>query len=197
MYWITHKVCEENGSYSKSISRLMSLALPFMTETVVVVIEKQIRCQGLAFRKHGMNNCLVEAGVEQFFINKLPSALTVRFDARLRLRNHNVNMANIMLKQSLKTQSVQICKQFLNLNIQHANIQNYFDHHGKKDDLSDCLLQALAYYNMNLSSFPRLVIAREESDVLDDSVLDLTDDSSSNVILIFNLNIHGLPSEFD
>jgi hypothetical protein len=109
MYWTTHKVCEENGSYSKSISRLMSLVLPFMTKTVVIVIEKQLRCHGLAFRRHGMNNCLVEAGVEQFFINKAPFALTVRFDPRHRLYKHGVDIATIVLKKSLKTQSVQIC----------------------------------------------------------------------------------------
>jgi hypothetical protein len=87
-------------------------------------------------------------------------------------------MGNIVLKKSLKIQSVQICKQFLKLNIQSADIQRVFDNYDdKKDDLSDCLLQALACYNMHRSLFPRLVRAPEESDISDDSILDLTDDS--------------------
>jgi hypothetical protein len=72
IYWYIHEVHTENGSFSQSISSLMELALQFMTETVVVVIEKQIRCRGPAFRKHGRNNCFVEAAVEQFFITKMP-----------------------------------------------------------------------------------------------------------------------------
>jgi hypothetical protein len=37
LYWAIHKVIELNGSFSQSISSLMAQALPFMTETVVVV----------------------------------------------------------------------------------------------------------------------------------------------------------------
>lgn len=184
-YWAIHEVRENNGSFSQSISSLMELALQFMTETVVVVIEKQIRCRGVAFLRHGMNNCLVEAGVEQFFINKMPLAHTVRFDSRHKLIRHGVNMANIVLKKSLKIQSIQICKQFLRLNIQNANINMFFDNYNdKKDDLSDCLLQALAYYNMHSLSFQRLIrvpeiLPLEDNlmvDMIDDSILDLTDE---------------------
>jgi hypothetical protein len=63
IYWNIHAVREVNGSFSQSISGLMALALPFMTETVVIVTEKQIRRRNRAFQRHGMNNCLVEAGV--------------------------------------------------------------------------------------------------------------------------------------
>jgi hypothetical protein len=125
-----------------------------------------------------MNNCLVEAGVEQFFINKKPDCRTLTFDPRYKLREHGVDMANIALKMSLIIQSVQICKQFLKSNSQHADIHHFFDkHHGKKDDFSDCLLQALAYCNMHRSSFRRLTRALEVSNVSGDSILDLTDDS--------------------
>jgi predicted NBD/HSP70 family sugar kinase len=41
-YWAINEVREINGTFSQSISSLMELALQFMTETVVVVIEKQI-----------------------------------------------------------------------------------------------------------------------------------------------------------
>jgi hypothetical protein len=172
VYWAIHKVLELNGSFSHSISSLMTQALPFMTETVIIVIEKQIRCRNRVFQRNGMNNCLVEAGVEQLFINLKPDCRTLTFDPRHKLRRHGVDMATIVLKKSLKVQSVQICKQFLKSNVQHGDIHNFFyNHHGKKDDLSDCLLQALAYYNMHGSSFPHLV------NVSDDSILDLTDDS--------------------
>jgi hypothetical protein len=86
-------------------------------------------------------------------------------------------MTNIALKKSLKSQSVQICKQFLKLNIQNANIHNIFDNYRKEDDLSDCLLQALAYYNMHGPSLPRLIRAFEVSNLTDNSIFDLTDDS--------------------
>jgi hypothetical protein len=176
IYWNIHTVCEVNGSFSQSISSLMTQALPFMTETVVIVIEKQIRCCSRSFQRNGMNNCLVEAGVEQFFINMKPDARILTINSRYKLLKHGVDMSNIVLKQSLKTQSVQICKQCLELNIQHVDIHNFFNNHRKKDDLSDCLLQALAYYNMNVSSFPRFIRAAEALDLTDDSILDLTDE---------------------
>jgi hypothetical protein len=50
VYWVIHKVLEVNGSFSQSIYSLMTLALPFMTETVVIVIEKQIRCRSSAYQ---------------------------------------------------------------------------------------------------------------------------------------------------
>jgi hypothetical protein len=37
VYWAIHKVLELNGSFSHNISSLMAQALPFMTETVIIV----------------------------------------------------------------------------------------------------------------------------------------------------------------
>lgn len=161
LYWTIHTLNLVNGSFSQSISSLMSKALPFMTETVAIVIEKQIRCRGMAFQKHGMDNCLVEAGVEQFFINKMPLALTLLFDTRHKLTRHGIDMRDINLKKTPKTQSKQICSQYLIVNIQDKKIFDFYnDYPDKKDDLSDCLLQGLAYYNMNRSLFlpaPRFI----------------------------------------
>jgi hypothetical protein len=176
IYWNIHTVCEVNGSFLPSISSLMAQVLPFMTQTVVIVIEKQIRCCSRNFQRNGMNYCLVEAGVEQYFINMKPDARILTINSRYKLLNHGVDMSNIVLKKSLKTQSVQTCKQFLKLNIQHVDIHNFFSNHKKKDDLSDCLLQALAYYNMNGSSFPRFIRAAKVLDLTDDSILDLSNE---------------------
>jgi hypothetical protein len=112
----------------------------------------------------------------------MPNALTLLLDTRHKLSKHGINMTDIVLNQSPKSQSVQICKQFLKLHIQRSDIQFSFDNYpNKKDDLSDCLLQALAYYNMyglsmQGSSFQRLIRAPELSDLTDNLIIDLTDD---------------------
>lgn len=133
-FWVCATVDRTGSDLCPGVQRQLDMLLQQGIPFHHVVIEKQLGTNARA--------CKLEGLVQMYFaVRQKPVTL---FAAKKKLVGHGLAVTAPLFKGS-KPRAKQLCSMFLQQHPQCSTISNIYAQARKKDDLADCLLQALAF----------------------------------------------------